>query len=364
MAKPLQRSGLGSTGIRMPGVMLHGRHGRPQCTDPPNYKFVNTVMTSTPSLSQSQRVMISYSSRDSDFVDELVALLEERGVTPWVDKHGIKPGQKWHNELLKQLRECDVLVPVLSRPFLESDPCKMEVFIARSSGKRIVPIMYSPDLGYPELMQFPETKGLEDLFMFRLQDDAPSQGMALYLSREEALSRTCASIVSLPETFQPGLVYIAFLRTEVEFATRIADGLRDQGVKTWIATRDIPVGTNFMQEQIAAMMHAAALIIVLGEGIEESGYIRTELNLAKAQGIDLLPVLPNNLANNADARARLMTALRSRDHTLDLYQTHAYAFEGDINLLITQIHNDLPEATRIGEMTNNAVNRSGESRET
>jgi hypothetical protein len=291
------------------------------------------------------RVMISYSSSDSDFVDELRGLLETQGISPWIDKTGIGPRKKWHTELLTQLRECHVLVPILSRAFLASDPCKMEVFIARSGGKRIVPIMYSMDLQYEELTEFPETKGLEDLFMFRVVDDGPSEAMALTIGRDEALARTCQSIVEQPKELDCNLAYIAYLRKDVTFATRLADGLSAQGVKTWIATRDIPVGANFMQAQIAAMMNAAALIVVLGEGLETSGYIRTELNLAKAQGIELYPVLPQHLVNSKDARDRLMNGLRSKDHTLELYQTQAYQFLGDYGSFVGQIRGDLPELT-------------------
>lgn len=287
--------------------------------------------------------MISYSSADTPFVDHLVERLAAHGVEPWVDREGVLPGEKWHSQLLEGLRRCDVLVPVLSEPFLDSDPCRMEVFVARSAEKRIVPIMYSPGLRYEELAKYPETKGLEDLYMFRILDEGPSQGMALRLPTDEAIERTCASILGEEKETPGRYVYIAFLSTEVDFATDIANGLQDMGVPTWIATRDIAVGKNFMQAQIKAMLGAAVVLVVLDEGIEESGYIRTELTLARAQDKKIISVLPHRYSDDPAKRSELLTRLRSRDHTYHLYEMQSYPHRGDYAGLLGQLKNDLQD---------------------
>jgi TIR domain-containing protein len=53
-----------------------------------------------PGAGEKLKVFISYSRKDSTaFVDELVLGLEDRGFTPILDRHDIKPGEPWETRL-------------------------------------------------------------------------------------------------------------------------------------------------------------------------------------------------------------------------------------------------------------------------
>ena len=108
-------------------------------------------------------VMLSYKSEDYEAVKRILAGLIPHKVEPWVDTEGIKPGEPWREVLLEELRTCDVCVPVLSKAYASSEHCRMEVFIARSLGRRIVPVMLEDC--FSELRLYEETKGLEDILM-------------------------------------------------------------------------------------------------------------------------------------------------------------------------------------------------------
>jgi TIR domain len=73
------------------------------------------------------KVMFSYRSTEVRFVTKLAAYLRKRGVIPWIDSEGIKPGSKWRDVLLEQLKTCDACIVVLSPEYLKSEHCRMEV---------------------------------------------------------------------------------------------------------------------------------------------------------------------------------------------------------------------------------------------
>ena len=134
-------------------------------------------------------VMLSYRSSDSDFMMELATHLRSQRIDPWIDREGIRPGEKWRDALINELKVCDKLIVILSRAYLESEHCRMELFIARSFGKPILPIMVEDC--FTELRSHEETKGLEDIFMMRLYN---LSAVGLPISRDEALRGS-------PETF-------------------------------------------------------------------------------------------------------------------------------------------------------------------
>jgi len=112
------------------------------------------------------KVMFSYRSTEVKFVTKLAAYLRKRGVIPWIDREGIKPSSKWRDVLLEQLKTCDACIVVLLPEYLKSEHCRMEVFIARSFGRAILPVMVKEC--FSGLRKHEETKGLEDIFMMRM----------------------------------------------------------------------------------------------------------------------------------------------------------------------------------------------------
>lgn len=90
------------------------------------------------------KVFISYSRRDLDFADQLVAVLEWLRFRPIIDRKGIHGAEKWEERLGQLILESDSVVFVLSPDSAASKVCGWEVEEAARRGKRIIPVLCRP----------------------------------------------------------------------------------------------------------------------------------------------------------------------------------------------------------------------------
>jgi hypothetical protein len=98
------------------------------------------------------KVFISYSRKDSAaFVDELVLGLEDRGFTPILDRHDIKPGEPWEARLSGLIEQSDTVVFVVSPQAVRSERCDWEIDKTLAFSKRLLPVIHKsvPDSEIP-----------------------------------------------------------------------------------------------------------------------------------------------------------------------------------------------------------------------
>jgi hypothetical protein len=87
------------------------------------------------------KVFVSYSRRDIDFADQLVAVLKAQGLRIAIDREGIYGAERWEERLGQLILESDVVVFVLSPDSARSDIYAGEVEEALRRGKRIIPVL-------------------------------------------------------------------------------------------------------------------------------------------------------------------------------------------------------------------------------
>ena len=85
------------------------------------------------------KVFISYRSKERKLVEGLAADLEGFGHDVWFDRE-LTGGQKWWNEIIENIRACDLFVIALSSGLLRSIPCTKEREYAMALNKRILPV--------------------------------------------------------------------------------------------------------------------------------------------------------------------------------------------------------------------------------
>jgi len=90
------------------------------------------------------QIFFSYSRRDSKFVDKLIADLEARGVSIWIDRGEILAGDSWRYSIVEAIRKCQVFIIVLSPDAVKSENVAKELTLAEQYDKRVLPLLISP----------------------------------------------------------------------------------------------------------------------------------------------------------------------------------------------------------------------------
>jgi formylglycine-generating enzyme required for sulfatase activity len=88
------------------------------------------------------KVFISYSRKDDDFAQELLAGLQLAGFEPYLDKHDIAAGEDWEMRLSRLIETADAVVFVVSPDAVASQRCAWEIQRAESLNKRLLPIVW------------------------------------------------------------------------------------------------------------------------------------------------------------------------------------------------------------------------------
>ena len=88
------------------------------------------------------KVFISYSRKDEDFAQELLAGLQLAGFEPYLDKHDIAAGEDWEARLGRLIEAADTVVFVISPDAVASERCAWEVERTVALKKRLLPIVW------------------------------------------------------------------------------------------------------------------------------------------------------------------------------------------------------------------------------
>ncbi len=89
-----------------------------------------------------KRVFVSYSRRNLEVVTQLIQDLNAVGVNTWHDQT-LTGGQRWWDNILENIRDCDIFIFALSPQSLDSEACKSELTYVAKLGKPILPVLVS-----------------------------------------------------------------------------------------------------------------------------------------------------------------------------------------------------------------------------
>lgn len=91
-----------------------------------------------------QKIFISYSRKDVDFVRRLAGDLEKASYDVWWDLSDLRGGDDWVSLIANAIATSEAVIVVLSPNSIESPWVRKEYTQAIGLGKRLIPIMYSP----------------------------------------------------------------------------------------------------------------------------------------------------------------------------------------------------------------------------
>ena len=89
-----------------------------------------------------RRIFVSYSRNNLDIVTQLIHDLQAAGIDVWHDQT-LTGGQRWWDNILANIRECDIFVFALSPESWDSEACKSELSYVVQLAKPIIPVLVS-----------------------------------------------------------------------------------------------------------------------------------------------------------------------------------------------------------------------------
>ncbi len=87
-----------------------------------------------------RRLFLSYARAERPRVDALANDLRRAGCDVFFDEQ-LTTGEDWWNALLGEIEGCDAFIPVLSKQYVVSTPCRLEAEYAHTLSKPLLPIM-------------------------------------------------------------------------------------------------------------------------------------------------------------------------------------------------------------------------------
>lgn len=90
------------------------------------------------------QVFTSYSRRDTETVDTIVAKLAEAGLSVWIDRSDIEAGNMWRVQIVQAIDTCPAFVLMLSPSSAASDNVRKEIDLSQDSGHPIFAVMLEP----------------------------------------------------------------------------------------------------------------------------------------------------------------------------------------------------------------------------
>lgn len=100
-------------------------------------------------------IFMSYSRRETGFVDDLTDRLEKAGFNIWLDYRRLIPGTPWAGQIDKGLKEADVVLLVVSKDSIASQFVELEWrHVLHETHKRIILAIFEAVDLPPELEQF------------------------------------------------------------------------------------------------------------------------------------------------------------------------------------------------------------------
>jgi hypothetical protein len=100
------------------------------------------------------RVFISYSRRDIETVESIVAQLEAAGIEVWLDREAIMPGKQWRKQIVEGIDTAEAFILNLSPNSAASDNVLKELNLAEEALEPfILPVMLS-EMKIPDQMRY------------------------------------------------------------------------------------------------------------------------------------------------------------------------------------------------------------------
>jgi len=157
------------------------------------------------------RVFLSYSRADAEVAASVAEDVRQMGHTAWFDRE-VLGGQAWWSTILRQIRECDLYILILTPHSLDSQACRAEYTYAAQLKRNVLPVLCQDGV---KVSLLPPELSMIQFLDYRAQDKHAA--FAIVRAIKEAPEATPLPDPLPPEPPIP-LSYLGDLRGQIETA--------------------------------------------------------------------------------------------------------------------------------------------------
>lgn len=128
-------------------------------------------------------------------------------------------------------------------------------------------------------------------------------------------------------------VFISYSTKDKTVANAVCAKLEENGIRTWIAPRDVPPGSNFAESIVEAINACKVFVLIWSKNANTSEHILNEINRAFDQGVSIIPFRIQDVQPSS-----AMSYYLSNKHWLDAYDP---SWETHLNKLIHSVSSNL-----------------------
>lgn len=221
-------------------------------------------------------VFISYSRRDSAFVEKLADTLRAAGVRTWTDVESIPAGANWQKEIEKGLLNASVLIYVASKNSVSSTWMDAELQAFLRQQRRLIPIVID-DEGASHLPV--------PLRQFQWADFRGDYGVASrkllegirFLQHEQPIER--------PTFKSKGYVFISYADEDSKFVGHLKSFLGEHGYAYWdFRESDRNYDIDYSLELESIIKDAAGTLSIISPSWKQSQISMQEFHFSRDVG--------------------------------------------------------------------------------
>lgn len=247
------------------------------------------------------KVFLSYSRADAAVAAAAGEDVRQMGHAVWYDRE-VAGGQSWWNAILRQIRECDLFIFILTPRSLDSQACRNEYTYASALRKRVLPVLCQD--GVKVNLLPPELSGIQ-FVDYRGQDKQAA--FALVKALQDVPQATPLPD-PLPAEPPVPVSYLGDLRAQIEVAQNLT--LSEQ--------RDILFRIKPRLKDPESSEDARELLRLLRGREDLLATVAEEIDTLPNRGPEIRPEKPKPIENDATSAALPTTIDLNRDaHALE-----------------------------------------------
>jgi hypothetical protein len=219
-------------------------------------KIINLILESFRLLRSSRKIFISYKRSESSSVAiQLYEVLEKSNFDVFLDTHSIKEGEPFQEELWHRMTDCDVIVLLNTKGFLDSEWCEKELAEAHSRQIGVIQLVWpnhklerTAEICYPiqlnktnfegEEFEYKDRVKLTNLFLKELVKNVEAFRARNLVARQNSL---ITEFITTAKKYNK--------QTNLQPERFITENLDDNKKRIFVPTVGIPHSIDYYQNQ-------------------------------------------------------------------------------------------------------------------